>query len=97
MSGLQHAFKVAYCRDLISGTVTAMKFGPNKMLAYVIMGTVEEAEATRHAVWSLQWPVDNKGTLRPRQVSHVGVHALNSTCTSRHSCTIISHDDSAGD
>lgn len=58
-------------RDLclvLAGTVKDLWMPSIKTHAFAIFGSVEEAEATRQALWDVEWPDGRNNTLKPKCV-----------------------------
>lgn len=49
-----------------AGDITGFWMTRIKDRAYVVYATEEQAEATRHAVSGIEWPLGNGNSLRPK-------------------------------
>jgi hypothetical protein len=51
---------------MLAGEITGFWMTRIKDRAYVVYATEEQAEATRHAVTGIEWPLGNANSLRPK-------------------------------
>ena len=51
---------------MVTGEITGFWMTKIKDRAFVVYATEEQAEATRHAVTGIEWPLGNGNSLRPK-------------------------------